>query len=55
MTAMQRPTPEMQQLTKAIHGNKEAMNDFVRIVAGVVSLADFFSEKNVARIFAASR
>jgi hypothetical protein len=27
------------------------MNGFVRVVSGVVSPADFFSQENVARIF----
>lgn len=53
--AMQPPTPETQQLMKAIRGNQDAMNDFVRIIAGVVSPAEFFSEANIARIFAAAR
>ena len=52
--AMQPPTPQTQQLMKAIHGNQDAMNDFVRIIAGVVSPAEFFSEANIARIFAAA-
>jgi 2-polyprenyl-6-methoxyphenol hydroxylase-like FAD-dependent oxidoreductase len=53
--AMQSPTPDQQQLMKAIHGNEEAMNDFVRIIAGVVSPAEFFSAANVGRIFAAAK
>jgi 2-polyprenyl-6-methoxyphenol hydroxylase-like FAD-dependent oxidoreductase len=47
------PPPETQQLLSAVHGNQEAMNGFVRVVSGVVSPADFFSQENVARIFAA--
>jgi len=31
----------------AVHGNKEAMDGFVRVFAGVSSPADFFSEENV--------
>ena len=53
--ALQPPTPDMQQLMQAIHGNQEAMNGFVRIIAGVVSPATFFSEENIGRIFAAAR
>jgi 2-polyprenyl-6-methoxyphenol hydroxylase-like FAD-dependent oxidoreductase len=45
------PPPELQQLLGAVHGNQEAMNGFVRVVSGVVSPADFFSQENVARIF----
>jgi flavin-dependent dehydrogenase len=48
------PTPEMQQLMGAIHGNQEAMNGFARVIAGVVSPAEFFSPENVGRIFAAA-
>ena len=52
--AMQPPPPEMQQLMRAIHGNQQAMDGFVRVFAGVVSPAEFFSEKNIERIFAAA-
>ena len=52
--ALAPPSPDMQQLMQAIHGNQEAMDGFVRIFAGVVSPADFFSEANIGRIFAAS-
>ena len=54
LAALQPPTAELQQLTAAIHGNQDAMNGFVRVVAGVVSPAEFFSEENVGRIFAAA-
>src|SRR5688572_24591482 len=54
LAALEPPTPELQQLTAAIHGNQEAMNGFVRVVAGVVSPSEFFSEGNVGRIFAAA-
>jgi 2-polyprenyl-6-methoxyphenol hydroxylase-like FAD-dependent oxidoreductase len=49
------PTPEMQQLFGAIHGNQQAMDGFARVIAGVTSPAAFFSEENVGRIFAAAR
>ncbi len=52
--AMQPPTLEMQQLMQAIHGNQDAMNGFVRVIAGVVSPLAFFSEENIGRIFAAA-
>ena len=48
------PSPEMQQLMAAIHGNQDAMDGFARVFAGVNSAAAFFSPENVARIFAAS-
>ena len=49
---MQPPPPEMQQLMGAVHGNQEAMDGFARVIAGVLSPAEFFSEANVGRIFA---
>jgi flavin-dependent dehydrogenase len=52
---MQPPPPEMQALMAAIHGNREAMDGFARMVAGVVSPAAFFSAENVGRIFAAAQ
>jgi 2-polyprenyl-6-methoxyphenol hydroxylase-like FAD-dependent oxidoreductase len=44
------PPPEMQQLLGAVHGNQEAMDGFARVIAGVTSPAEFFSEDNVGRI-----
>jgi 2-polyprenyl-6-methoxyphenol hydroxylase-like FAD-dependent oxidoreductase len=49
------PPPQMLQLLQAVHGNPEAMNGFARMVAGVTSPAEFFSEENTGRIFAAAR
>jgi hypothetical protein len=40
----------MQQLFAAMQGSQEAMDDFVSVVAGVVSPLEFFSEDNVGRI-----
>jgi 2-polyprenyl-6-methoxyphenol hydroxylase-like FAD-dependent oxidoreductase len=47
--------PEMQQLLGAVAGNQDAMDGFVRMSAGVTSPAEFFSEENVGRIFAAAQ
>jgi flavin-dependent dehydrogenase len=52
--SMQPPTPEMQQLLKAVSGNREASDGFARVFSGVVSPARFFSEENVRRIVALS-
>jgi 2-polyprenyl-6-methoxyphenol hydroxylase-like FAD-dependent oxidoreductase len=49
------PSPETQQLFAAMHGNPEAMNGFARVISGVTSPAEFFSEENIGRIFAAAR
>jgi len=54
LASQQPPPPELQQLLGAVHGNQEAMNGFARVNAGVISPADFFSEENVKRIFAAA-
>lgn len=48
------PPPELQQLLGAVHGNQEAMDDFVSAVSGAVSPTDFFAEENVGAIFAAA-
>jgi 2-polyprenyl-6-methoxyphenol hydroxylase-like FAD-dependent oxidoreductase len=44
------PPPELQQLLGAIHGHQHAMDQFARIMAGVLSPAEFFSEDNVGRL-----
>ena len=54
VASMQPPPPEMQQLLGAMRGNQDAMDGFVRVNAGVTSPAEFFSEANVGKIFAAA-
>jgi flavin-dependent dehydrogenase len=49
------PPPERQQLMAAVYGNQEAMDGFARVFSGVTSPAEFFSEENVGRIFAAAQ
>ncbi len=53
LATLEPPPPELQQLLGAVHGNQEAMDGFARVVAGVTSPAEFFSEENAGRIFAA--
>jgi flavin-dependent dehydrogenase len=53
VAALEPPPPELQQLLGAVHGNQAAMDGFVRVMSGVNSPAEFFSEENVRRIFAA--
>jgi 2-polyprenyl-6-methoxyphenol hydroxylase-like FAD-dependent oxidoreductase len=48
------PPPDLQRLLAAVHGNREAMDEFARVNAGVTSPAAFFSEKNVKRVLAAA-
>jgi 2-polyprenyl-6-methoxyphenol hydroxylase-like FAD-dependent oxidoreductase len=52
---MEPPPPEQQQLMGAISGNQEAMDGFAQMFGGVISPAQFFSEENVGRIFAAAK
>ena len=53
--SMEPMPPQMQQLLQAVSGNPEAMDGFARVFSGIVSPADFFSEENVKRIFAAAQ
>ena len=48
------PTPEMQQLLGAVHGNQAAMDGFAQVISGVTSPTAFFSPENIQRIFAAA-
>ena len=49
------PPPEQLQLFGAIQGNQQAMDEFVKTVANVISPAEFFSEEHVKEIFSAAR
>jgi 2-polyprenyl-6-methoxyphenol hydroxylase-like FAD-dependent oxidoreductase len=55
LATLQPPPPELQQLLGAVHGNQEAMDGFARVMAGVTSPAEFFSEENVGRITSQAR
>jgi len=50
--SLEPPSPEMQQLLGAVNGNKEAMNEFARVIAGVTSPNEFFAPANAARLIA---
>ena len=52
LATLESPPPELQQLLGAVHGNQEAMDEFARVMAGVLSPAEFFSEENVGRVLA---
>jgi 2-polyprenyl-6-methoxyphenol hydroxylase-like FAD-dependent oxidoreductase len=52
--SLEPPSAELQQVLAAVHGNRTAMDDFARVVAGMTSPAAFFSEENVAGIMAAA-
>jgi 2-polyprenyl-6-methoxyphenol hydroxylase-like FAD-dependent oxidoreductase len=55
LATLEPPPPEMQQLLGAVHGNPEAMDGFVSVVAGTVSPVEFFSPDNIGRITQAAR
>lgn len=55
LASLEPPPPELQQLLGAVHGNQEAMDGFARVNSGVTSPAEFFSDENVGRIFAAAQ
>ncbi len=44
------PPPELQQLLGAMQGNQQAMDDFARVNAGMLSPEAFFAEDNVQSI-----
>ena len=52
LAAMEPPPPEMQQLLGAVHGNQEAMDGFVSVMAGTLGPPAFFNPDNVGRIMA---
>ena len=52
LATLEPPPPGLRQVLQAVHGNKEAMDGFARVNAGVTSPAEYFSEENVRRIFA---
>jgi 2-polyprenyl-6-methoxyphenol hydroxylase-like FAD-dependent oxidoreductase len=54
LASLEPPPAEMQALLGAVHGNQDAMDGFARVNAGVTSPAEFFSEENIVRIFAAA-
>jgi 2-polyprenyl-6-methoxyphenol hydroxylase-like FAD-dependent oxidoreductase len=55
LATLEPPPPELQQLLAAMHGNQEAMDGFARVIAGVISPAEFFSEQNIGRITSQAR
>jgi flavin-dependent dehydrogenase len=54
LATLEPPPPEWQQLMAAMLGNQDAMDGFARVLAGVTSPAEFFSEENAGRILAAA-
>jgi 2-polyprenyl-6-methoxyphenol hydroxylase-like FAD-dependent oxidoreductase len=54
LATLEPPPVEVQQLFAAIHGNRTAMDAFVRMNAGTISPAEFFAPGNVKAIMAAA-
>jgi 2-polyprenyl-6-methoxyphenol hydroxylase-like FAD-dependent oxidoreductase len=52
--SLEPPPPELQQLLAAVSRSQEQMDEFARVLAGVTSPADFFSDENAGRILAAA-
>ena len=50
LATLEPPPPDMQQLFKALHGNRRAMDGFAQVNAGTISPAEFFAPENVARM-----
>jgi flavin-dependent dehydrogenase len=51
---LQLPPPDLQQLLAAVSQTEEAADGFARVVAGVTSPDEFFSDENARRILAAA-
>jgi 2-polyprenyl-6-methoxyphenol hydroxylase-like FAD-dependent oxidoreductase len=54
LATLEPPPPPLAQLFGAMRGNQQAMDEFARVNAGVTGPAEFFSEENIQRIFAAA-
>jgi flavin-dependent dehydrogenase len=54
LATLEAPPPEMQQFLGAVHGNREAMDAFVSLVAGTVSPVEFFDPDHIGRVMAAA-
>lgn len=55
LATLQPPPQEMQQLLGAIPGNRQAMDDFVKVNAGTLSPTAFFSPTNTSAILSAAQ
>lgn len=55
LAALEPPPPEFCELLGAMHGHRDAMDQFCRVNAGNLSPSEFFAPENVARIFAAAQ
>jgi 2-polyprenyl-6-methoxyphenol hydroxylase-like FAD-dependent oxidoreductase len=53
LATLEPPPPEMQQLLGAVHGNTDAMDAFVSVIAGTVSPLEFFDPEHIGRVMSA--
>ena len=51
LATLEPPPPEMHQLLGAVHGDQNAMDEFVSITSGTMSPIEFFDPDHVAAIF----
>ena len=54
LASLEPPPPELQELLAAVSQSPEASEGFTRVIAGVTSPAEFFSDENAGRIMAAA-
>lgn len=54
LATLEPPSTDLQQVLAAVHGNADAMDDFVSVTAGTVSPVDFFDPANIGRIMMAA-
>jgi flavin-dependent dehydrogenase len=54
LATLEPPPPELQRLLSAMHGNGKAMDGFMRVNAGTISPAEFFTPENTNAILAAA-
>jgi 2-polyprenyl-6-methoxyphenol hydroxylase-like FAD-dependent oxidoreductase len=54
LASLEPPSADLQRVLAAAHGTQDAMDGFVKVNAGVISPAEFFSPENAARIVAAA-
>jgi flavin-dependent dehydrogenase len=54
LASLEPAPPELQQLLAAVSQTPEASDGFARVIAGVTSPAEFFSDENAGRILAAA-
>jgi hypothetical protein len=54
LASLEPPPPELQELLAAVSRTQDASDGFTRVIAGITSPAEFFSDENAARVLAAA-